>query len=107
MTHFIDTFTETQLEELERAAYAAGETLKAELLGRIIELQKEVEELEEQIENTETLEDWEKRNGPAMAYKEFFYDCFQALPKHYPAPSVTSDHDKSVIFDAIRGGADD
>jgi hypothetical protein len=23
---------------------------------------------------------------------------------HYPCPSVTSEHDKSVIFDAIRKG---
>lgn len=107
MNHFTGTFTETQLEELERAAYAEGDTLKAELLGRIIELQREVEALEKKIEDAETLEDWEKRHGPAMAYKEFFDGCFQVLPQHYPAPSVTSDHDKSVIFDAIRGGADD
>jgi hypothetical protein len=107
MNHFTDTLTETQLEELERVAYAEGDTLKAELLGRIIELLGEVRELENQIEDTETLEDWEKRNGPAMAYKEFFFDCFQVLPQHYPAPSVTSDYDKSIIFDAIReGGAE-
>jgi len=104
MNHFTDTLTETQLEDLERAAYAEGDTLKAELLGRIIELLGEVRALENQIEDTETLEDWEKRNGSAMAYKEFFDDCFQVLPQHYPAPSVTSDHDKSIIFDAIREG---
>jgi hypothetical protein len=107
MNHFTDTLTETQLEDLERVAYAEGDTLKAELLGRIIELQKEVEALEDKIADTETLEDWEKRNGPAMEYKEFFFDCFQVLPQHYPAPSVTSDYDKSIIFDAIReGGAE-
>lgn len=104
MNHFTDTLTQTELEDLERVAYAEGDTLKAELLGRIIELQREVEALEEKIEDTETLEDWEKRNGSAMAYKEFFDDCFQVLPKHYPAPSVTSDYDKGVIFDAIRNG---
>lgn len=107
MNHFTNTLTESQLEELERVAYVEGDTFKAELLGRIIELQKEVEALEEQIADIETLEDWEKRHGPAMAYKEFFDDCFQVLPQHYPAPSVTNDHDKSVIFDAIRGGAND
>jgi hypothetical protein len=104
MTHFLDTLTVTELEEMERKAYAEGDTLKAELLARVAELEKQVEALEEQIEDTETLEDWEKRNGPAGEYKQFFEDCFEMLNGVYPAPSVTSDHDKSVIFDAIRLG---
>ena len=41
-------------------------------------------------------------------YREFFFACFSALPKTYPAPSVTEDYDKQVIFDAIaKGGACD
>jgi hypothetical protein len=38
-------------------------------------------------------------------YKQFFEDCFARLNGHYPCPSVTSDYDCSVIFDAIEGGA--
>ena len=36
--------------------------------------------------------------------RRFFTDCFEMLGAHYPCPSVTSDHDKQVIFDAIRKG---
>ena len=38
------------------------------------------------------------------AYKQFFEDCFQRLDGHYPCASVTSDYDRSVIFDAIERG---
>jgi hypothetical protein len=105
MNHYIETLTDTQIDEMERVAYAKGDTLTAELLGRIAELQKEVETLQEKIEDTETIEDWEKRNGSANDYREFFYDCFQRLAGHYPAPSVSSDYDKSVIFEAIEKGS--
>ena len=104
MNHFIDTLTETELEDMERNAYAKGDTLTAELLGRIVELQKQVETLEETIEDTVTLEDWEKRNGSAEAYKSFFFECFENLNAHYPAPSATVEHDRGVIFEAIRKG---
>ena len=104
MNHFIETLTETQLEDMERDAYAKGDTLTAELLGRIVELQKQVETLEETIEDTVTLEDWERRNGSAEAYKSFFHECFENLGAHYPAPSETSDYDRGVIFESIRKG---
>jgi hypothetical protein len=52
----------------------------------------------------ETLEQWERRNGSAGEYRDFFEACFHCLAGHYPAPSVTSDYDKSVIFNAIRKG---
>ena len=89
-----------ELEERERAAYAAGDTERADLYAALIELRQEVEALED----VETLESWEKHNGRAEDYKEFFDACFHCLAAHYPAPSVTSDYDKSVIFDAIRRG---
>ena len=93
----------TTPEDLERLAYIGGNTDLANALAKIAELSAEVEELEEKIEElyneikaTETkLDD---------AYKQFFQNCFTALDKHYPCPSVTSDYDKSVIFDAIRFG---
>jgi len=63
-----------------------------------------VDSLENQLDDSVTLERWERNNGPAEAYREFFYDCFNYLAGHYPCPSVTSDHDKQVIFDAITRG---
>ena len=37
-------------------------------------------------------------------YKLFFEDCFSRLDGHYPCASVTSDYDKSIIFNAIDKG---
>jgi len=94
------------IEEQERAAYATGETQIVQLLARIIELEAENNELQKELDNSpgDTLADWEMRNGPADSYKEFFSDCFAHLAGYYPCPSVTSDYDKGVIFDAIRKG---
>lgn len=92
------------IQDQERAAYISGDTDRAELLARIAELEAQVEALENQIDDTQTLDDWERNNGPAHEYKQFFEDCFERLAGHYPAPSVTSDYDKSVIFDAIERG---
>lgn len=83
--------------ELERAAYMAGNMA----LARIEELELEVSALEEKLEDTITLESWEKYHGSASDYCEFFHDCFERLDSHYPCPSITSDYDKSIIFDAI------
>jgi hypothetical protein len=94
--------------EAERIAYAEGFTMAAELFARIADLEAERDALAEELEKvkeTETLEQWEHDNGPAEEYKQFFEDCFTRLAGHYPAPSVTSDYDKSVIFDAIEKGA--
>jgi hypothetical protein len=100
-----DHLTTAELEERESVAYMNGDTKTADLLALVAELQREVETLQEKIEDTETIEDWEKRNGSANDYREFFYDCFQRLAGHYPAPSVSSDYDKSVIFEAIEKGS--
>lgn len=91
-------------DELEREAYAAGNVGLAKAYARISELEVEKEELQDQIDSTETLENWERLNGPASAYYEFFYECFYRLGAHYPAPSVTSEYDKNVIFEAIERG---
>jgi hypothetical protein len=88
------------LEEFERDAYHEGDTVKAALIQAVIDLKKQVEDLED----VETLEQWECKHGPAEAYREFFYDCFEHLDGHYPCPEITSDHDKRVIFDAITNG---
>ena len=97
-------------EEQERAAYLAGDTRTAELFARIAELEAERDQLAEELENLkdsaadDSLKYWERENGPAEEYKEFFFDCFARLAGYYPAPSVTSDYDKSVIFAAIEKG---
>ena len=101
--------------EAERIAYAEGFTMAAELFARIAELEAERDALTEELEKVkdeaadDSLAQWENENGDAEQYKEFFLDCFARLAGHYPAPSITSDYDKSVIFAAIEkgeGGAD-
>jgi hypothetical protein len=94
------TKTLEQLSDMEREAYATGDTDRADLLIALIEVMGE----RDALEDTETLETWERNNGPAQSYKAFFEDCFERLGGHYPAPSVTSDYDCSVIFDAIAKG---
>ena len=88
-----------KLREAEQAAYAAGDTLKAKLLARIMDLEDELERA-----SANSLTAWEDENGPADAYMEFFLDCFERLRCRYPVPSITSDADKQVIFDAIARG---
>ena len=86
----------------EVQAYLDGNIELADALARIAELEAEVEALENAANNVVTLESWEKDNGPAYEYYQFFHDCFARLNAHYPCPSVTSDYDKSVIFAAIE-----
>lgn len=92
--------------EAERLAYSEGFTGTAELFARIAELEAERDALEEELDEAraDSLTQWEKNHGPAEAYKQFFEDCFERLAGHYPAPSVTSDYDQSVIFAAIERG---
>lgn len=91
------------LGDAERAAYSSGDTLKAKLLARIIDLEEELTRVKDDA-STNSLKAWEDENGPADAYMEFFFDCFEHLRCRYPVPSVTSDADKQVIFDAIVRG---
>ena len=48
-------------EELERIAYANGDTSKADLLARIVELEGQVEALEDQLSDAQadSLSKWE------------------------------------------------
>ena len=88
----------------ETQAYLDGNIELADALARIAELEAEVEALENAANNVVTLEIWESKNGPAYDYYQFFHDCFARLNAHYPYPSVTSDYDKSIIFNAIERG---
>ena len=90
------------VEEQEAAAYAAGDTATAALLGRIIELEAEVNALQVKLDDMPSVAQLEKDASDLENLKEFFYDCFNRLAGHYPCPSITSDYDKSVIFNAIE-----
>lgn len=96
--------------EAERLAYSEGFTMTAELFARIAELEAERDALTEELEDLkdkaaeDSLTHWENQNGNPDQYKEFFYDCFARLAGEYPAPSVSNDYDKSVIFEAIEKG---
>ena len=91
------------LKEVEQAAYAAGDTLKAKLLARIMDLEEELARVKDDA-RSDSLATWESDHGPASAYVDFFHDCFKRLRCRYPIPSITSDADKQVIFDAIVRG---
>lgn len=99
-----------QPSEAERIAYAEGFTMAAELFARIAELETERDQLAEELKKVQdaaaddSLTRWDNENGPAEDYKEFFFDCFARLAGHYPAPDISSDYDKSVIFAAIEKG---
>ena len=104
MTTFDFTYCNPQLmREKARSAEFAGDDEKAALYAALAEIQEAHDSMAEDYdENKRTVEiqaDYE-------AYKEFFFECFERLSAHYPAPSVTSDYDKSVIFDAIQKGED-
>ena len=97
-------------EELERRAYITGDTEKAALHA----IASDVDQLSEYIKDAPAiLEAVDDMGGVDLIceklkelenYREFFYDCFNRLAGHYPCPSVTSDHDKNVIFAAIEKG---
>lgn len=87
--------------EAERIAYSEGFTMAAELFARIAELEAERDALKEELDQAQ---DGLKRCAHHDEYRQFFFDCFERLAGHYPAPSVTSDYDQSVIFAAIERG---
>ena len=91
------------LREAEQATYAAGDTLKAKLLARIMDLEDELERVRDDAA-ANSLKEWESDHGPASAYVEFFFDCFKRLRCRYPIPSIMSETDKQIIFDAIVRG---
>ena len=91
------------LREAEQAAYAAGDTLTAKLLARIMDLEEELARVKYAAAD-DSLKAWEFDHGPVWEYVDFFFDCFRLLDGKYPVPSITSETDKQVIFDVIMQG---
>lgn len=93
------------LEEQERAAYMAGDTRTAELLQQIEDHEATALEVDAWHDEFGTRKQIEADLTELHHLREFFRDCFECLDGHYPCPSVTSDHDKQVIFDAVARGS--
>ena len=91
------------LSDAERAAYSSGDTLKAKLLARIMDLEEELERVKDDAA-ANSLKAWEDENGPADAYMEFFLDCFKRLRGRHLILSITCETHKQIIFDAIARG---
>ena len=106
--------THLTLEEQERAAYISGDTRAAELINmaqRLDDLENETGQFAEDIpamveavNDAGGLKRLAEKLEELEELRQFFSDCFEMLGAHYPCPSVTSDHDKQVIFDAILKG---
>jgi hypothetical protein len=97
MTDYL-TMTQEQRSDLEREAYAAGDTDKAASIAALMEVIEERDALESDLESLK------KETRDHTAYKQFFENCFERLGAHYPCPEVNFEHDCSVIFDAIEAG---
>lgn len=86
------------LNELEIKAYLNGDTKTASVLSELMGIAFDFEELKDNGIFTDELQE-EMKN-----LREFFDSCFERLDERHPCPSVTSDYDKSIIFDAIQKG---
>lgn len=94
------------IAEQETRAYMAGNVQLANALAQCDDYATQVNQLELELDDAKdnSLAAWERDNGPAYEYVRFFNECFDRLGEYYPCPSVTSDHDKSVIFNTIEKG---
>lgn len=97
----------TQLEDLERLLYAQGQTEVASLLGKIIEMQSTIDELQNELDDLPSRKQLDQDAQDLQYLKEFFYSCFDRLGAHYPCPEFSSDYDKSVIYEAIEKGSEE
>ena len=90
--------------DAERMAYSEGFVTAAELFARIADLEAERDALQAELDDIPSEKERDRDAQDLQSHKEFFFECFQRLAGHYPCPSVTSDFDKSVIYDAIEKG---
>lgn len=91
-------------EELERAAYIAGDNQIASLLSDVLDLEDERNTLQNQLDDIPNEDERNRDARDLELLKDFFYECFRRLNGRYPCPDWSSDYDKSVIFDAIEKG---
>ena len=100
MKNFIDE-NPVWLRERGTAADNIGDYEKAALFYALAEA---IELIEEQADKIAELEKDLEKCADYSGYREFFYDCFARMDGIYPCPDVTSDYDRSIIFDAIEKG---
>lgn len=102
--------THLTLEEQERAAYMAGDTRTAELLVQAQDLEDleshtgDIPSMVEAVQDAGGIKRLAEKLEELEHLREFFDTCFSLLTGYYPCPSVTSDYDKGVVYDAIRRG---
>ena len=95
-------------DEIERAAYLSGDLIRAELAHEASKYFDAIENTGFTLDSTVDAQvdaEVTARCPNYAEYKQFFEECFYRLNGHYPCPSVTSDYDQSVIFDAIEKGS--
>lgn len=97
----------TQLEDLERLLYAQGQTEVASLLGKIIEMQSTIDELQNKLDDLPSEAQMNQDAQDLQYLKEFFYSCFDRLGSRYPCPEFSSDYDKGIIYEAIEKGSEE
>jgi len=99
-------YQNASLSELIQArdiAYIEGSTLY-DVLAALVVATEALETTQEELEDVKhDLKSLEETTIDFESYVSFFDECFERLDGHYPCPSVTSDYDCSVVFDAISG----
>lgn len=99
-----------EIDTLESHAYLSNNIALAKALATLSDIRLsmdecEIETLGDMNSNKKELETKiDSLESELEHYKQFFNDCFARLGAHYPCPSVTSDYDCAVIFDAIEKG---
>jgi len=99
-------YQNASLSELIQArdiAYIEGSALY-DVLAALVIARESLEEMENDLaEAQDDVKSNKRMYSDYDDFREFFYECFARLDMSYPCPSVTSDYDCSVIFDAISG----
>jgi len=95
--------TLSEIIQARDIAYIEGSALY-DVLAALVVATEALETSQEELDDVKRdLSIVENKTADYDDFKGFFYDCFGRLDGHYLCPSVTSDYDKMVIFDAISG----